>query len=226
MDSLTQVWPPFGVRIEVATPERSIALLGLTDAHLPLLAHASEESVYGPNTPDHAFPWLFAPDSERARNSAQFRWLNRVNFQPAAWSLDLVVFDGDTLIGAVDLRATDFAFRRTVATGSWIFHRFQGQGFGTLVRHAIAGFCFDHLGAERVESGWILGNDASARVSAKLGYVKVKNIQVPAGPDSIPLPGELAELTRERYRQIHPDAPTVTVSGLTPELRAMMGVEA
>lgn len=41
MDSLTQVWPPFGLRIEVATPERRVALLGLTDAHLPLLAHAS-----------------------------------------------------------------------------------------------------------------------------------------------------------------------------------------
>lgn len=223
MDSLAALWPPFGLRIEVAGAGRRIELRGMTDADIALIADVTPEDVYGPEIPEHAFPWIFSAPPDRARNSAQYRWLNRATFQPATWSLDMAVYDGTELIGVADLRATEFASRRAVATGSWNLYRHQGQGYGTLVRHGIAAFCFEHLGAERIESGWMLSNAASARVSAKLGYQKTEDTKLPAGPESKLIPGTLAVLTRERYRAGYEDAPAVTVTGCTENLLALMG---
>ena len=39
------------------------------------------------------------------------------------------------------------------------------------MRRLVVGFAFDELGAELCESGYIVGNDASAGVSRKVGYV-------------------------------------------------------
>ena len=125
--ALVDMWPPFGLRI---------AGVGVHD-------------VYGDDVPEHAFPWVF---HNSPQSSAQHRWFNRANLSSEEWSLDFLVTTGDEPIGVVDMRSSDFAHTREVSTGSWVFHRFQGQGFGTLVRHAVAQFCFDHLGAARLRA--------------------------------------------------------------------------
>ena len=70
-----------------------------------------------------------------------------------------------------DLHATDFALARLVMTGSWLGSAHQGMGTGTLMPQLVVGFAFDELGAGQCESGYIVGNSASAAVSRKVGYV-------------------------------------------------------
>ena len=70
-----------------------------------------------------------------------------------------------------DLHAKDFAQARHVMTGSWLGRAHQGRGTGTLMRQLVVGFAFDELHANRCESGYVVGNHASAAVSRKVGYV-------------------------------------------------------
>lgn len=61
--------------------------------------------------------------------------------------------------------------RRWAETGSWLLRHEQGKGIGTLMRQAVLAFAVDELGAEVMESGGMVGNQASLAVSRKLGYV-------------------------------------------------------
>ena len=45
------------------------------------------------------------------------------------------------------------------------------MGTGTLMRQLAVGFAFDEVGAVQCESGYVVGNHASAAVSRKAGYV-------------------------------------------------------
>ncbi len=56
-------------------------------------------------------------------------------------------------------------------TGSWLGRAHHGMGTGTLMRQLVVGFAFDELGAVQCESGYVVGNHASAAVSRKAGYV-------------------------------------------------------
>ncbi|MGN6611612.1 MAG: GNAT family N-acetyltransferase [Angustibacter sp.] len=78
--------------------------------------------------------------------------------------------DGE-LVGMQDVHAEDFPQTRVVSTGSWLGRAHQGQGTGTLMRQLVVGFAFDELDAEQCESGYVVGNHASASVSRKVGYV-------------------------------------------------------
>jgi RimJ/RimL family protein N-acetyltransferase len=75
------------------------------------------------------------------------------------------------VIGVQELGARDFGVLREVNTGSWLGKDFQGNGFGTEMRVGVLQFAFDHLGAHIARSAAWQGNQASNRVSAKLGYV-------------------------------------------------------
>ena len=77
--------------------------------------------------------------------------------------------DGE-LAGVQAVTARDFAATRTVSTGSWLGQRFQRRGIGTEMRTAVLELAFRGLGAEIARSGALDGNDASLRVSEKLGY--------------------------------------------------------
>ena len=57
-----------------------------------------------------------------------------------------------------------------MATGSWLGAAHQGDGIGTEMREAVLQFAFDHLKADRADSGAFLDNPRSLRVSEKLGY--------------------------------------------------------
>ena len=59
---------------------------------------------------------------------------------------------------------------RSVKTGSWLARSEQGRGYGTRMRRALVTAFADHLGARTFHTGYVEGNDASRRVSEKLGY--------------------------------------------------------
>lgn len=216
---LARIWPPFGLEITAANGSQEITLRAMRDEDIAMLADATPAAIFGPAIPEHAFGWLFDADN----NPARFRWSNRAQMTPAHWSLDLVVVHAGEVVGSVDMRANDFPGNKTVETGSWIYHRLQGQGLGTLVRRAIAEISFNHFGAERLTTAWANSNTASAAVSAKLGYQKTADITVDSlGPAKHTAPGVRAELLRENYQ---PDANlTFTVKGVSPELQALLGI--
>lgn len=126
---------------------------------MPFL-RAWHEERFAPGSPD-GFP----------TTSLAWWWTQRATFSPDEWRLALVVRRHGFVVGMQDLHAKDFAQRRQVLTGSWLGRAHQGMGTGTLMRRLAVGFAFDELGAEQCESGYIVGNHASAAVSRKVGYV-------------------------------------------------------
>ena len=216
---LARIWPPFGLEITASHAGEEISLRVMRDEDIAVLSDATPTDIFGSDIPEHAFGWLF----DAANSPAQFRWSHRVQMSPAHWSLDLVVIKDGGVIGSVDMRANDFTTTKSIETGSWIYHCFQGRGIGTLVRHAIVELGFNHFGAERLTTAWARSNKASAAVSAKLGYHVTADITVESlGPDNHTAPGVRAELSRSNYHR--PAELQCEVRGLTPELRSLLGI--
>jgi RimJ/RimL family protein N-acetyltransferase len=94
------------------------------------------------------------------------------SWTPDRWELGLLVWAGGELVGTQGMLAESFAERRRVATGSWVGRVHQGRGIGTEMRAAVLELAFSGLGALAAESSWLEGNEASRRVSEKLGYVE------------------------------------------------------
>lgn len=213
------MWPPFGLRITASNSNDEITLRVMRDEDIAALADATPEDIFGPEIPEHAFGWLF----DASNNPAQYRWSNRAQMTPEKWSLDLAVLVHGEVVGCVDMRTEDFSDNRTVETGSWIYHRLQGRGLGTLVRHAIAEIGFNHFGADRLTTAWANSNKASARVSAKVGYEKTSDITVDSlGADGHTAPGVRAELLHTNYQ--HPSSLSFTVNGVASELKQLLGI--
>ena len=173
MLTLEEVFPPFALRISCGPVELRV----LRDDDLPELVELVRGGIQVPGLP---MPFLrdwheeaFEPGSPDGfpTTSLSWWWTQRASFAPDDWRLALVVRRDGVLVGMQDLHATDFALTRLVMTGSWLGSAHQGMGTGTLIRQLVVGFAFDELGADQCESGYIVGNRASAAVSRKVGYV-------------------------------------------------------
>jgi RimJ/RimL family protein N-acetyltransferase len=160
-------WPLFDLRLR--TPRLELRLP--TDDDLLELMRVAREGVLEEGRDFFAVAWHDLPSPAFERQFMLHWWRARGSWTPANWMLGLaVVVDGNP-IGIQDVHARDFAIRREVVSGSWLGRAYQGRGYGTEMRAAILALAFDGLGAESAESGYFPGNAASARVSAKLGYV-------------------------------------------------------
>lgn len=173
MLTLEEVFPPFALRISCGFVDLRV----LRDDDLPELVELVRGGIQVPGLP---MPFLqawheepFAPGSANGfpTTSLGWWWTQRATFAPQEWRLALVVRRDGVLVGTQDLHAKDFAQTRQVATGSWLGRAHHGMGTGTLMRQLAVGFAFDELGAAQCESGYIVGNHASAAVSRKAGYV-------------------------------------------------------
>lgn len=193
--SVEDMWAPFRVSIHVG----ELTLRVLRDSDIAAIHGVTAAEIFGEPLPEHTFPWL------KEKPDPSFRWAHRADMSPEEWSLDFGVHLDGEVIGSVDLRAKNFPHNHEVETGSWIYHRLQGRGIGTQIRHAAAVFCFEHLGACQLRSECDPGNAASQAVSRKLGYT---------------INGNKAVLRKEDYQP----GPEVTVRGMTEELGAMLGV--
>lgn len=173
MLTLEDVFPPFALAISCGP----VQLRVMRDDDLPELVELVRRGVQPPGLP---MPFLrawhevpFAPGAPDGfpTSSLGWWWTQRATFAPEEWRLALVVRRDGELVGMQDLHAQDFARTRRVMTGSWLGRAHQGLGTGTLMRQLVVGFAFDELGADQCESGYIVGNHASAAVSRKVGYV-------------------------------------------------------
>ncbi len=185
-----------------------------TDDDLLELVRVAREGVVEEGQTFFAVPWHALPSPAFERQFLQHWWASRGTWSPAHWNLGLAVVAAGQPIGIQDLMARDFGVRRTVVTASWLGRGNQGRGYGTEMRAAVLSLAFAGLGAEIAESGYFEGNAASARVSAKLGYL-------PNGEEIWAVGSERTVEHRVRVGRDtwRPQVVPVTIEGLEPCLK-------
>jgi RimJ/RimL family protein N-acetyltransferase len=184
------------------------------DDDLLELMRVAREGVVEEGQTFFVVPWHELPSPAFERQFLQHWWASRGSWSPTNWNLGLAVVADGQPIGVQDLGARDFAVRKTVATGSWLGRAYQGRGYGTEMRAAVLALAFDGLGAELAESGYFKGNAASARVSAKLGYVDNGEKVWAVGPERAV--ERRLRVGRETWKR---DLVPVTIEGLEPCLK-------
>lgn len=175
------------------------------------LARLARRGIHRPDDMPFAVAWTDrSSEPDFVETSVAFHERALAEWSPEKWTLNLLVWAEDELAGTQGASATGFAERRRVSTGSWLGHAFQGRGLGTEMRSAVLELAFRGLGAESAESSWLEGNEASRRVSEKLGYA-------PAGtrtqsPRGAPVADHVVALERAAWRCPLP----VEIEGLEP----------
>ncbi|MCB1016310.1 MAG: GNAT family N-acetyltransferase [Acidimicrobiales bacterium] len=164
-------WPLFD--LVVRTPR--LELRPPTDDDVLALVELSDRGVHDPAWMPFAIPWTDWDPPVRRRNTLQWWWRQRGDWQAEKWILGLQVSeigpDGTrTVVGAQDLLGDDFARSRTVSTGSWLGRAHQGRGIGKEMRAAVLHLAFAGLGAERAETSAWHDNESSLAVTRALGY--------------------------------------------------------
>lgn len=200
------IFPFMGISIRCS--DRTLSAMTPDDVE-PLLAAADTGVVDASRPYPFLTDWALLPREERMRSSASFYFSTWASVRPDRWTLLMVMREGDTVIGAQDLMASDFALLRVAKTGSWLARSAQGRGLGTLMRQMICTLAFDHLGAVELRTEAFADNPPSNRVSEKLGYERVET----ARAERL---GELAHAVRYRLTAdtfIRPDVP-IEVTGV------------
>lgn len=175
---LAAYWPVFG--LQLATPR--LVMTPLQDPDLPEMCERILAGIHPREQMPFAFPWTDAPRDELIPNALRFHWNVRASSTPDNWAVTFVVRRQGVLLGLQEIRGKDFAVTRTVSTGSWLGREFQGQGIGTEMRSAVVQFAFDHLRADRADSGAFTDNPQSLAVSRKLGYRPTGSVVVQRRP--------------------------------------------
>jgi RimJ/RimL family protein N-acetyltransferase len=200
-------WPLFDLRLR--TPRLELRLA--TDDDLLGLAAVARAGVHDQPGCPFLVPWDELPSPAFERQFLLHFWQARGGWSPDAWTLGLAVLAEGLPIGIQDLMARDFAHRRTVGTGSWLGLEHQRKGYGTEMRAAVLWLAFEELGALVAESGYVDGNEASARVSSKLGYLP--NGERVIAPTGTAVTEHEVRVTLPTWRR---DLVAVSIEGLEP----------
>ncbi len=178
------------------------------------LAQVAQAGIHPPEEMPFFYPWTDRAHLPEFPEEFVAHHAERLAaWDPAEWTLNLIVFRGGHPIGSQSLRAERFAETRIADTGSWLGESSQLQGLGTEMRAAVIELAFRGLGATAVASGAIEHNIASVRVSEKLGYSEVGEKTV--APRGEPVRERLFRLDRARWH-----CPIeVEIAGLDPCLR-------
>jgi len=166
MPDMSHPWPLFDLRLRTPRLELRVP----ADEDLLRLLEVARRGVHDLPRSPFLVPWDEPPSPAFERQFLLHWWQVRGSWSPDAWTLALVAVADGAVIGMQDVIARDFGRTRTVRTGSWLGLDHQRQGYGTEMRAAVLWLAFEELGARVARSGYLEGNAASARVSAKLGY--------------------------------------------------------
>jgi RimJ/RimL family protein N-acetyltransferase len=187
--------PLFGLRLR--TPRLELRLP--VDDELEQLRDVALAGVHPPEFMPFAVAWT---DDPGLSDFLDYHAMRRRDWEADAWSLELGVWLEGEPAGVQALMAESFARDRAVGTGSWLGERFQRRGVGTEMRTAVLELAFRGLGAEVARSGAIDGNEASLRVSQKLGYRIAGRSTV--SPRGVEVGHTNLELRREEWRPPFP----------------------
>ncbi len=225
MLTLEDVFPPFALRIACGPLELRV----LRDEDFPELVELVHAGIQVPGLPMpflsawHEEPFASGAPDGFPTSSLRWWWTQRATCAPDEWQLALAVRRDGRLVGMQDAHATDFAQTRSILTGSWLGRAHQGVGTGTLMRQLVVGFAFDELGADRCESGYIVGNHASAAVSRKVGYVDDGRQRIVQRTREGKVGVDEQRVTVTPATFVRPQAP-VSVEG-APALRRFLGID-
>lgn len=213
---LEAVWPPFALRLQCGDMELS----PVREADLPELAAIAKGGIRHGSFPAFLVDWDSGSDEQIARNLAQYHWSTRADWSVDNWTIEFTVRVSGRAIGIQGVSADRFPLSRTVSTGSWLATTAQGQGYGTLMRRIIISAFISEFGAVRFDTGYVEGNEASRRVSEKLGYS-------PNGNRTIIVQDRHAHT--EHCMTLHADnftnsTPAITVTGAVP-VRQFLGLD-
>jgi RimJ/RimL family protein N-acetyltransferase len=209
---MEHAWPLYDLKVSYDNVELSLA----TDDDLLELIEIAKRGIHPMGECPFSFPWSEVPSPQFERNFLQFHWRCRSEWKPDNWTLELAVRHRGTLVGSQGMIGRQFGIRRAISSGSWIGLESQGHGIGTQMRAAMLGLAFDHLDALTAQSGYLDFNEASKRVSEKLGYVP-DGIEI-HGIDSTTRDGAVRRiehrmlLTREAWQTHRPEG--IEVNGL------------
>ncbi|MFN2477861.1 MAG: GNAT family N-acetyltransferase [Pseudonocardiaceae bacterium] len=140
------------------------------DAGLYELAALALRGVHPPQQMPFVTPWTDQAPDDLVRSVVQYFWRARAHLTAANWKVHFLVRHDGRVVGIQELSGTEFAITREVSTGSWLGIAHQRRGFGTEMRAAVLLLAFDHLSATIARSGAFADNEASLRLSEKLGY--------------------------------------------------------
>jgi RimJ/RimL family protein N-acetyltransferase len=142
-----------------------------TREELTELGRLAQEGIHPPEEMPFAVAWTDrSGEPTFVDYFVEFHETTLRNWRPERWSLNLIVFVGGRPVGSQSMRAGEYGQTREVDTGSWLGKQFQRRGLGTEMRAAVLELAFRELGAQAAISASIVGNEASRRVSEKLGY--------------------------------------------------------
>jgi RimJ/RimL family protein N-acetyltransferase len=189
-----------------------------SDAELPALAAVAQAGVHDPSNIPFLVPWTDPSPTFMADFIAYHHGV-REHWHPDDWRLELGVFLDRQPIGVQVIDAKRFARERTTGSASWLGRAWHGRGYGTEMRTAILELAFSGLGARAAVSGAFADNPASARVSAKLGYVH-DGVRWPRVRGRA-VREERFRLTRERFEAT--EHVPVTIAGLE-DCRPLFGL--
>jgi RimJ/RimL family protein N-acetyltransferase len=217
---MNDIYPLYELRLR--TPRLELRLG--SHEELVELALLAEEGVHPPEEMPFAIAWTDSIGEPGFVGSAvAYHEGHLTSWTPESWQLNLLVWEHGELVGTQGMVAEDFGERRSVHTGSWLGRRFQRRGIGTEMRAAMLELAFRGLGAARAESSWLEGNEASRRVSEKLGYVEYALGE--KSPRGTPVVEHGVEVERTAWRcpiavEIEGLGPCLPLFGLSGELSA------
>jgi RimJ/RimL family protein N-acetyltransferase len=161
------VGPLYGLRL--TTPRLELRLGAREE--LVELGRLAQKGIHPPEEMPFEVPWTDrSHEEEFVDGFVDFHEIALFEWRPQKWSLNLIAFLQGRPIGSQTVGAEDFASAREVGTGSWLGQAFQRRGLGTEMRTAVLELAFHELGARVALSASMFGNEASKRVSEKLGY--------------------------------------------------------
>lgn len=164
--TLEEIWPPYGLVIDAG----DLRFTALREADVPEVLAVVADGIHPPERMPFLFPWTDAPPEQLGPNYMRFFASTLLGTDGRDAALELVVRRRGEVVGMQALNGRDLPVTRRMETGSWLGMRFQGEGLGTLMRRVMCAFAFDHLGLDAVHSSAWEDNEASRRVSEKVGY--------------------------------------------------------
>ena len=163
---ISEIWPPFALHLRSGDMELS----PVREADIPELAQIARGGVRRDGIEAFLVNWDSGTDEQVARSLAQYHWSTRANFTVDEWTIEFTVRVDGRAIGVQGVNAHRYPLTRTVSTGSWLALPEQSRGYGTRMRRIIVETFIRYFGATRFDSAYFTDNDASRRVSEKLGY--------------------------------------------------------
>lgn len=163
---ISEIWPPFALHLRSGDMELS----PVREADIPELAEIAYGGVRKDGIEAFLVDWDSGTDEQIARSLAQYHWSTRANFSVDDWTIEFTVRVDGLAVGVQGANGRRYPLTRTISTGSWLALSEQGRGYGTRMRRIIIETFIRHFGATRFDTAYFEGNDASRRVSEKLGY--------------------------------------------------------